>query len=134
MLAHHFGRPLRYIGFEGSGKQVRDLLHVEDLLLLIDEQLTAPERWDGVTANVGGGNDCCLSLRETSTLCAEITGNAIEVDGSAETRPGDVPIYVSDCRKLFELTSWRPEHGAREVLEDIHGWIQAHEAEVRAAL
>ena len=48
VLAHHFGHPLEYIGFDGSGKQVRDLLHVEDLIDLLEEQLVAPERWDGV--------------------------------------------------------------------------------------
>ena len=42
MLAHHFGRPLSYIGFGGTGKQVRDLLHVDDLVELVDEQLARP--------------------------------------------------------------------------------------------
>src|SRR5579863_2465087 len=51
MLAHHFQRPLSYIGFGGSGKQVRDLLHVEDLLNLIDVQLGDPEYWAGATIN-----------------------------------------------------------------------------------
>ena len=44
MLAHHFGRPLRYIGYGGAGKQVRDLLHVDDLVDLVDEQLADPGR------------------------------------------------------------------------------------------
>src|SRR5205807_2808766 len=66
LLAHHFKRPLAYIGFGGHGKQVRDLLHVQDLLELLDEQLSAPEKWDGVTANVGGGRPCSLSLLETT--------------------------------------------------------------------
>src|SRR5579862_9284248 len=79
MLAHHFGRPLSYIGFGGHGKQVRDLLHVEDLLALADEQLGAPERWDGVTANVGGGPGIALSLAETTALCAQITGRPLKV-------------------------------------------------------
>ncbi len=57
LLAHLFGRPLSYIGYGGSGKQVRDLLHVDDLVDLVDEQLGEPERWSGVTANVGGGRD-----------------------------------------------------------------------------
>ena len=57
MLAHYFRRPLAYIGFGGSGKQVRDVLHVDDLIELLDEQLAAPEQWKGVTANVGGGRD-----------------------------------------------------------------------------
>src|SRR6478735_4969199 len=47
LLAHRFGRGLDYIGFGGSGKQVRDLLHVDDLCDLFDEQLGAPDRWAG---------------------------------------------------------------------------------------
>jgi CDP-paratose 2-epimerase len=134
MLAHHLGRPLRYMGFGGSGKQVRDLLHVDDLVELLAVQLEEPDRWDGVTANVGGGRPCSLSLLETTALCAEITGNQLEVTRSAELRPGDVPIYLSDCSRLEGLTSWRPRRGAPEILADIHEWIKEHEAAVRAAL
>jgi CDP-paratose 2-epimerase len=134
MLAHHFRTPLRYIGFGGGGRQVRDLLHIEDLLDLLDEQVSAPDRWDGATLNVGGGPGCSLSLLETTALCAEITGNTIEVGGIAETRPGDVPIYISDCSRLFEHTEWRPRRTARTVLADIEAWIGANEEAVRSAL
>ena len=134
MLAHHFGRPLRYIGFGGSGKQVRDLLHIDDLLDLLDRQLADPSHWDGVTVNVGGGRACSLSLLEASALCAEISGRETTISASDESRPGDVPIYLSDCRRLFSLTDWRPVHGPREILTDIHAWIVEHEAAVRAAL
>ena len=64
MLAHHFGRPLTYIGFGGTGKQVRDLLHVDDLVDLVEEQLREPERWQGAVFNVGGGPERSLSLLE----------------------------------------------------------------------
>lgn len=134
MLAHALGRPLRYIGFGGCGKQVRDVLHVADVARLVDEQLCAPDRWAGITVNVGGGRDVSLSLLETTALCAEITGNRIEVEHSDEERPGDVPIYISDCSRLFGLTQWRPERGPREILEDIHRWITDNEPAVRAAL
>jgi CDP-paratose 2-epimerase len=134
MLAHRLGRPLKYIGFGGGGKQVRDLLHVDDLVALIDEQLGEPAHWDGVTANVGGGREVSLSLQETTALCAEITGKAVEVEHSCEVRPGDLPLYISDCRALFALTDWRPRRGAREILADIDGWIAANEAAVRGAL
>ena len=70
MLAHYFGRPLRYIGFGGHGKQVRDLIHVADLLELLDEQLRDPDAWDGAVVNVGGGRERSLSLLETTELCA----------------------------------------------------------------
>jgi CDP-paratose 2-epimerase len=134
MLAHHFRRPLRYIGFGGSGKQVRDLLHVEDLLELVDEQLADPARWDGVKVNVGGGRECSLSLLETTALCAEITGNELEPDRTGETRPGDVPLYISDCARLHGLSAWRPRRGPREILADIHAWVEANESAVRSAL
>jgi CDP-paratose 2-epimerase len=134
MLAHHFGRPLQYIGFGGHGKQVRDLLHVADLLELLDEQLGDPEHWDGHTVNVGGGRDCSLSLLETTELCAEITGRRLQVGAEAATRRGDVPIYISDCAALNALTSWRPRRSARQILTDIHTWIAAHEGEVARTL
>jgi CDP-paratose 2-epimerase len=134
MLAHHFRRPLEYIGFGGSGKQVRDLLHVADLLDLLQTQLLEPERWDGATVNVGGGPACSLSLLETTAMCAEITGNSVKPERSAQTRRGDVPIYVSDCRRLFELTDWRPQRSALAILTDIHDWIRANETAVRRAL
>jgi CDP-paratose 2-epimerase len=134
MLAHYFKRPLGYIGFGGSGKQVRDLLHIEDLIELVDEQLAAPDQWDGVTANVGGGRACSLSLLETTALCAEITGNTLDVSATAETRPGDVPVYISDCSRLQTMSDWHPDRGAREILADIYAWIKEHETTVMAAL
>ena len=134
MLAHHFRRELSYIGFGGSGRQVRDLLHVADLLDLIDEQLSDPDRWDGVTVNVGGGREVSLSLLETTALCAEITGNQLPIGSVTQTRPGDVPVYVSDCAALSRLSSWRPNRGPRDILADIHQWIGDNETAVRSAL
>ncbi len=133
-LAHHFGWPLSYIGFAGEGKQVRDLLHVEDLVDLLDEQLRSPAEWDGAVLNVGGGREVSLSLLEATALCAEITGNAIDIGAVSDTRPGDVPLYISDCSKLHQRTTWRPRRDARQILTDIHGWICAHEADVKRAL
>jgi len=134
MLAHHFKRPLFYIGFGGGGKQVRDLLHVADLLDLVDEQLSDPPRWAGATVNVGGGLDCSLSLLETTELCRQISGNDIDVRRASEDRPGDVPIYISDCTRLHGMTDWRPRRGAADVLRDIHAWIVEHESALAAAL
>jgi len=134
MLAHLLGGKLSYIGFGGAGKQVRDLLHVDDLIDLVERQLLEPQAWDGVVANVGGGREVSLSLAETTALCREITGREIPVEAAGEDRPGDVPLYVSDCSRLFGLTDWRPRRGAREVLEDIADWIRANAEAVRSAL
>src|SRR4051794_41847830 len=79
MLAHYFERPLSYIGFGGSGKQVRDLVHVDDVVELVAAQLAFPDEWSGHIANAGGGREISLSLKETTELCAEITGNRIDI-------------------------------------------------------
>ncbi|MBS1890996.1 MAG: NAD-dependent epimerase/dehydratase family protein [Actinobacteria bacterium] len=134
MLAHEFRNPLSYIGFGGHGKQVRDLLHVEDLVDLVDRQLLDPQGWDGHTINVGGGREISLSLLETTALCQKLTGNEVPMTPVAETRQGDVPIYLSDCARLFELDEWRPRRSAEQVLADIHDWIAADPERIAAAL
>src|SRR5262249_17772343 len=134
MLAHHFRQPLGYIGFGGEGKQVRDLLHVEDLVDLVERQLLDREAWDGRTVNVGGGRGCRLSLLETTTICRRLTGREVPIEPVAETRAGDVPVYLSDCGKLFDLDEWRPRRSAEQVLADIHEWIAADEERIAQAL
>jgi CDP-paratose 2-epimerase len=134
MLAHYFGNPLTYIGFGGAGKQVRDLLHVEDLVDLVDRQLLDPGAWDGRTVNAGGGRECSLSLQETTAICRELTGNEVPIEPVLETRQGDVPIYLSDCERLFGLDQWRPRRSARQVLTDIHEWVASDPERIAAAL
>ena len=134
MLSHHFGRPLTYIGFGGEGKQVRDLLHVDDLVDLVERQLLDPGRWDGGVFNVGGGREVSLSLRETTEICRELSGNEVPVEPVAETRAGDVPIYLSDCGRLFDFDEWRPRRDPRAILAEIHDWIAADEERIADAL
>jgi CDP-paratose 2-epimerase len=134
MLSHHFGLPLTYIGYGGRGKQVRDLLHVDDLVDLIELQLLEPNRWDGMTFNVGGGRDCSLSLRETTLACQEITGTEVPIEPVLDARPGDVPVYLSDCASLFARTDWRPQRDAERILHDIHDWIVSDDTRIGRAL
>jgi len=134
MLAFYFKRPLSYLGFGGQGKQVRDLLHMADLADLIDDQLLRPEHWSGAVVNVGGGRPVSLSLRETSALCEEITGNELAVACDPTTRAGDVRIYISDARGLGRFTDWAPSRGTREILADIFAWIQEHERHLAGVL
>ena len=129
--AHWFGAPLRYIGFGGAGKQVRDLLHVDDLATLVVDQLAEPAGWNGAVVNVGGGPEVSLSLLETTALCRELTGRTVPVEPSPDERPADVPVYVSDCSRLYARTTWRPQRSSREIMEDIVDWIRRNEDDVR---
>jgi CDP-paratose 2-epimerase len=134
MLSFYFGRPLTYIGFGGHGKQVRDLLHVADLVDLTEQQLLDPAHWAGRTYNVGGGAERSLSLVETTAICRELTGREVPISQEPDTRSGDVPLYVSDCRALFNHTDWRPRFDARAALADIFSWIHDHEHLIRTTL
>ncbi len=134
LLHHHFNRPLGYIGYGGEGRQVRDLLHVDDLVDLVAEQLADPAGWNGFVGNVGGGREVSLSLLETTALCRELTGNELEIGAAGEERPGDVPLYISDCSKLFERTGWRPRRAPREILSDILAWVEQNEDAVAESL
>jgi CDP-paratose 2-epimerase len=123
MARHYFGRELNYIGFGGRGLQVRDLLHIDDLCALIVEQVRDFSAWDGSCCNVGGGLAGSLSLAETTALCREISGREVPVTSRPESRPMDIPVYLSDCRRLFTRTAWRPRRTPRMILQDIHDWI-----------
>lgn len=134
MAAHYFRRNLAYIGFDGSGRQVRDFLHVDDFCDLLLEQITHFGTWNGCLFNVGGGPDFSLSLLEMTQLCEEITGNHLSMEAVARTRPADVRIYLTDCQRLAAVTNWRPRRDARATLNDIFHWIRSHESQVKDAL
>lgn len=134
MAAHYFRRNLSYIGFDGSGRQVRDFLHIDDFCELLLEQIGNFETYQGRLFNVGGGLDFSLSLLETTPLCEEITGNHISITPVAQTRPADVRIYLTDHRRLSAVKGWRPRRDARATLSDIFNWIRGAEEQVKYAL
>jgi CDP-paratose 2-epimerase len=133
LLAHHFGRPLRYIGYGGTGKQVRDLLHVEDLYQLLDAQLKRIGELTGSLFNVGGGA-FNLSLAETTAMCQELTGRTIPIEPVPANRVGDIPWYVTDNARVTATLGWRPTLGPRETLIDLHRWVVRNESELRHLL
>ena len=69
-----------------------------------------------------------------ANLIKEVTGNEVPISSQKEERPGDVPIYISDCGRLYSRTSWRPRRQPAEILRDLHDWIVANEEQVTAAL
>jgi len=134
MAAHCFGRKLEYIGFGGSGKQVRDLLHIDDLLKLVAYQLEHFEDLEGEVYNVGGGLECSLSLLEATELCREITGETIEIQKNEQSRPADVPLFIADSSKIMHRTGWRPRYTPVSTLNDIHRWMRENEPTLRPLL
>ena len=127
MLAHYFKKELKYIGFGGTGKQVRDLLHVNDVCRLLEWEILNIKKVNKQIFNVGGGKLINLSLCETTKLCEEITGNKILISSQLDNRPGDIKIYISDISKVTHITGWKPQLNARTILYDIYKWIKENE-------
>jgi CDP-paratose 2-epimerase len=131
---HLFGGPLSYVGFGGRGLQVRDVLHVDDLLRLILHQIDHLDVLSGATFNVGGGPEVSASLQELTVLCQNLTGNVIPIGSEPTNRPADVRIYVSDCTRVLSATGWRPTRGVALILEDICRWIGDNRESLRPLL
>ena len=132
--SHVYGTPLRYIGFGGTGKQVRDVLHPDDLYALLVRQVDGVERCRGQVFNVGGGAGGSASLQELTALCRDATGSAIEIGGVATTAAVDIPYYVTDNRKVEAAFGWQPQVGVREIVAEIVAWVTAGGAELAAVL
>ena len=134
VAAHHFRRPLRYIGFGGTGKQVRDVLHIDDLCDLVADQLERFNSYAGRRFNAGGGLRHSTSLLELTKLCEEVTGNRIPIDAEAGNRPADVRIYVTDQQLLRAASGWQPRRDVRTVVSDTCRWIRSEESALKPLL
>jgi CDP-paratose 2-epimerase len=114
-------RPLKYLGFDGTGHQVRDALHPNDLADLLLRQIENPELSSGRIWNVGGGAANCMSLAQLSRWCAdEFAKHPVQADGTL--RPFDVPWMVMDNRNVEQAFHWQP----RTALPGILLGIAAH--------
>lgn len=131
MAMHYFKRELSYIGWGGTGKQVRDLLHINDLADLLAVQLGDFDKVSGQVYNVGGGLTSSLSLLETTQLCQEITGIKIPVKSVVDNRPADLKMYITDNSRVTAATGWTPQRGPRQTMQDIFEWIKTYEAQVK---
>ncbi len=127
MLNHFFKRKLSYIGFGGRGLQVRDVLHVDDLVRLIILQMKSLNKLDGSVFNAGGGAANALSLRETTEICRYLTGEKFIVGSVKTTRTADVPLYVTDNTLVTRKTGWKPRLNAADVMKDLYQWVRENE-------
>lgn len=128
-VAHWFRLPLTYLGWQG--KQVRDILFVEDMLALLDLQMTRLSTFRGEVFNVGGGATKAISLREATSAMQEISSRSTSVTLSDTARQGDVALYFTDNRKVTQHFSWQPQTDLREGFSRIFEWIRQNEAELR---
>ena len=121
--SHVYGRPLRYVGYGGTGKQVRDILHVDDRAGLVEIQIPRLDEISGRTYNVGGGRPISISLLELTELCARHSGRRVPIEPVPETRVADVPLYLTDNGRVSRELSWAPTRTPDEIVGECVRWI-----------
>ncbi|MCS7060876.1 MAG: GDP-mannose 4,6-dehydratase [Anaerolineae bacterium] len=125
VIAAALGRP---ITIYGDGKQVRDLLYVQDLIDAYDAAWEHIEHASGQVFNIGGGPANTLSIwAEFGPLLESLAGRPIPVRYGA-WRPGDQPVFVSDNSKAKALLGWEPRTSVHQGIERLWRWVTAHPA------
>lgn len=129
-IAHWFQLPLSYLGWQG--KQVRDILFVEDMLELLDLQIKQISQFRGEVFNLGGGAANSISLREATTAMQEISSRSTLITQSENARRGDIVLYWTDNRKAVWQLGWKLKTDLRTGFVRLFEWISKNETQLRA--
>lgn len=122
-IATRMGRP---ITIYGDGKQVRDVLWIDDLIAAYELAATRIDVASGQVYNIGGGPDITMSVwSEFGALLEELAGRPTAVT-FADWRPGDQPVYVSDIRKAERDLGWRPQVTMPDGVERLWKWVDTN--------
>jgi CDP-paratose 2-epimerase len=116
----------RQITIYGDGKQVRDVLHVNDLLNAYDAAIDKIDRAQGEVYNMGGGSRNLLAVwAEFGPILERLLGKKIEVT-HADWRPGDQRVFYADYRKAKRELDWEPKIDLEEGIEMLFDWVKAN--------
>jgi len=115
----------RPISIYGNGKQVRDVLHVDDLIECYQASINRRAEVSGEAFNIGGGLKNTLSLLELLELITQYTGKKpiTKIQG---WRPGDQPVFVCDLDKANNMLGWQPEINTHTGIESLIDWVRQH--------
>ncbi len=119
IIAHVLAKP---ITIYGDGKQVRDVLFVDDLIAAYKSAIDMIDSVSGQTFNIGGGVQNTLSLLEFLEYLENISDRKVAYS-FADCRPGDQPIYISDIQRACKSLNWSPKVSAREGVATLFEWI-----------
>ncbi|MBN1373173.1 MAG: GDP-mannose 4,6-dehydratase [Anaerolineaceae bacterium] len=121
VIATLTGKPITVYG---DGKQVRDVLYVEDLLNAYDAAVAQIDHAAGTVYNVGGGAENILAIwTEFGPLLEKLAGKTLPT-AQGDWRPGDQRVFVADVRKAEAELGWRPKVGVEEGIRRLYQWVQ----------
>ena len=114
---------LSYIGFDGKGSQIRDVIHISDVCKLIALQIKKINNIYNLTINVGGGKENAISLKNLTKYCQKITSNKIKISSKKITSNYDIPYYITNNSKVRKLYKWGPEKSFLHIIQDVYKWM-----------
>src|SRR5262245_48058164 len=123
--AHARKLPLRFIGYQGSGHQLRDAFHPEDLAILLEAQMAYSGKADSRIFNVGGGRENSMSLAELTAWC-DCRFSAHSVTPDQSPRRFDVPWLIMDSTRARRLFSWAPRKSLQQILTELAAHVEAN--------
>ncbi len=115
----------RTVTVYGDGYQVRDVLHVYDLIAAMRAVRLAKRRRNGEIYNLGGGIERSISVIEMLKEIEQRAGVPLRLR-YCDMRPGDQPLYITSTAKLEHETGWRARHSLSDTLDSIHRFWRAH--------
>ena len=124
MIAAMFKRP---VTLYGNGKQVRDLLFVDDLVEAYVQAVAHIDKCSGQVYNLGGGPENALSLMEFFSILEEDFGQKLSPAHSPE-RPGDQPLFIADNGKFEADSGWQAKTNVCDGLQKLHQWLTDNKA------
>ena len=113
---------LKYIGYNGSGLQVRDILHVDDLCEIIFIQISRISKICNLTFSFGGGIKNAINLKSLSKKLEKISSNKIFFSRIKKTSKYDIPYFVADNKILKKTYNWAPKRKIDEIIFDVYCW------------
>lgn len=116
----------RALTIYGDGKQIRDVLYVEDLARAFVSATKMIDKTVGKIYNIGGGIKNTLSLLELIAYLEKMLGKKINYS-FGDWRPGDQPVYVSDIQKAKNEFGWEPKISVLEGVEKLSAWVKKNE-------
>jgi CDP-paratose 2-epimerase len=119
-IASALGRPITVYG---DGKQVRDVLWVEDLVAAYALAIDKIDQVRGEVFNLGGGPERQLSLLETFAELSRLSGSKIDFS-FADWRPGDQKVFVADTRKAQRILGWKATVDTTDGLTKLYNWVR----------
>jgi CDP-paratose 2-epimerase len=111
-------KKLSYVGFDGLGNQVRDVIHVYDVCELILEQINKIDKINNKIFNVGGGIKNSITLKQLTSKVQKITKNNIKIGRKLKTSIYDIPYYVTNNKKIYYYYNWRVKKNIDDILND----------------